>query len=90
MDSNQENAMIVLKAMVESSRVWTSNGDAIRRITGLGCDEINNGVYCLKKMKLVKTLDDISKVKFDFFNVTVLPEGYEYYSENFGKIKGID
>ena len=90
MDSNYENAMIVLKAMVESSRVWTTNGDALRRITNLECDEINNAVPCLEEMGLVKTLREISKVKFDFFNITILPEGYEYYHENFGKIKSID
>ena len=75
MDSNHENAMILLKAMVESSRVWTSNGDALRRITKLGCDEINGAMPCLEEMGLVKTLREVSKVKFDFFNVRVLPEG---------------
>jgi hypothetical protein len=90
MDSNHENAMIILKAMVERSRVNSSNGDVIRKITNLECDEINNAVPCLEEMNLVKTVRDISKVKFDFFNVTILPEGYEYYNKNFGKIKSID
>ncbi len=89
MDSNYENAMIILKAMVERSRV-TSNGDVIRRITNLECDEINNAVPCLEEMKLVKTLAGIKKVKYDFFNVTLVPEGYQYYHENFGKIKSIE
>ena len=90
MNSNYENAMIILKAMVERSRVNTSNGDVIRRITNLEYDEINNAIPCLEEMNLVKTVGNISKVKFDFFNVTILPEGYEYYHTNFGKIKSID
>ena len=49
MDSN-ENAMVILKAMVESSRVWTTNGDALRRITNLECDEINEAIPCLEEM----------------------------------------
>lgn len=79
--------MIILKEMIERSRVWTTNGDAIRRITRLECDEINDGVSCLEKMKLVKTLGGVNKV---FFNVTVLSGGYEYYQEHFGKIKSIE
>lgn len=90
MDSNYENAMIILKAMVERSRVNASNGDVIKRITNLECNEINNAIPCLEEMNLVKTLGDISKVKFDFFNVTILPEGYDYYDKNFGKIKSIE
>ncbi len=90
MDENHENAMLILKAMVERSRVNTSNGDVIRRITNLECDEINSAIPCLEEMKLVKTLHDINKVKFNFFNVTLQPEGYEYYNEHLGKIKKID
>lgn len=90
MDSDYENAMIVLKEMVERSRVRTTNGDAIKRITKLECDEINDAVCCLEKMKLVKTLCDVNKVFFNFFNVTILPEGYTYYNEHLGKIKSIE
>ena len=90
MDDNHENAMIISKAMVERSRVRTSNGDVIRRITGLECDEINGAIPCLEEMKLVKTLRDVNKVFYDFFNVTILPEGYTYYDEHFGKISSID
>ncbi len=90
MDANQKNAMVILKAMVERSRVHTSNGDVIRRITNLECDEINSAIPCLEEMKLVKTLRDINKVKFDFFNVTILPEGYEYYNKHLGKIEKIE
>jgi hypothetical protein len=86
MDSNHENAMIILKAMVEGSRK-RGNGDVIKKLTNLGCNEINNAVPCLEKMKLVKTLPDVNKVMFNFFNVTLLPEGYQYYHENFGKIE---
>lgn len=89
-DSNYENAMVILKEMVERSRVRTTNGDAIRRITKLECDEINEGVYYLKKMKLVKTLPDVNKVFYNFFNVTILPEGYEYYQDHIGKIASIE
>jgi hypothetical protein len=90
MDSNYENAMIILKAMVERSRVNASSGDVIRRITNLECEEINSAIPCLEEMNLVKTLGDISKVNFDFFNVRLLPDGIEYYDKNFGKIKSID
>ncbi len=90
MDTNHENAMIILKAMVERSRVHASNGDVIRRITDLECDEINRAIPCLEEMKLVKTLRDINKVKFDFFNVTILPEGYEYYNKHLGKIERVE
>jgi hypothetical protein len=55
MDPNYENAMIVLKKMVERSRVRATTGDAIRVITNLESDEINDAVFCLEKMKLVKT-----------------------------------
>lgn len=89
MDSEYENAMVILKEMVERSRVRTTNGDAIKRITNLECEEINGGVDCLKRMKLVKTLPDVNKVFYNFFNVTIRPEGYEYYQEHFGKIKSI-
>lgn len=89
-DPKYESAMIILKEMVERSRVRTTNGDAIRRITKLECDEINEGVYCLKKMKLVKTLPDVNKVFYDFFNVTIRPEGYDYYDEHIAKIKSIE
>ena len=47
MDSNQKNAILILKAMVERSRVWTSNGDVIKRITNLEFDEINEAVLLL-------------------------------------------
>ena len=88
MDSNHENAMIILKAMVEGSRK-RGNGDVLRKLTDLGCDEINSAIPCLEGMKLVKTVPDINKVLYDFFNVTLLPEGYRYYHKNFGKIKSI-
>lgn len=90
MESDYENAMIVLKGMVERSRLRTTGGDALRLITNLGCDEINVGVDCLEKMKLVKTERAINKVFFDFANVTVLPEGYNYYNEHLGKIESME
>ncbi|NYB26799.1 MAG: hypothetical protein HVN34_05605 [Methanobacteriaceae archaeon] len=90
MESDYENAMIVLKGMVERSRLRTTGGDALRLITNLGCDEINDGVDCLEKMKLVKTERAINKVFFDFANVTVLPEGYNYYNEHLGKITSME
>lgn len=90
MDSDYENAMIVLKGMVERSRLRTTGGDALRLITNLGCDEINDGVFCLEKMKLVKTERAINKVFFDFSNVTVLPEGFKYYNEHLGKIESME
>lgn len=88
MDSNQENAMIILKAMVEGSR-RRGNGDVIRKITDLGCDDVNNAIPCLEKMHLVKALPSVNKVLYDFFYVTLEPEGYQYYHENFGKIESI-
>ena len=88
MDSDHKNAMIILKAMVEGSR-RRGNGDVIRKLTDLKCNEINNAVPCLEKMKLVKAVPSINKVLFNFFNVTLAPEGYQYYHENFGKIKSI-
>ncbi|WP_424355574.1 hypothetical protein [Methanobacterium sp. MBAC-LM] len=75
---------------MERSRVNASSGDVIRRITNLECEEINSAIPCLEEMNLVKTLGDISKVNFDFFNVRLLPGGIEYYDKNFGKIKSID
>ena len=89
MGSNHENAMIILKAMVEGSRKRGS-GDAIKRMTNLGCDEINDAVPCLEKMNLVRTLPGMKKVRYNFLNVILAPEGCQYYHENFGKIKGID
>lgn len=56
MDSNYENAMIILKVMVERSRVNDSSGDVIRRITNLECEEINCAIPYLEEMNLVKTL----------------------------------
>ena len=89
MDPNYENAMIVLKKMVERSRVRATTGDAIRVITNLESDEINDAVYCLEKMKLVKTLRAINKVFFNFLDVTILPEGFKYYDEPLVKIESI-
>lgn len=76
MDSNHENAMIILKAMVEGSR-RRANGDVIKKLTNLEFDEINNAVPCLKKMKLVKTWPGRSKIRYEFFNVTLLPASYQ-------------
>ena len=90
MDSNYENAMVILKAMVERSRLTASNGDVISRITNLKCDEINKAMPCLEEMNLVRTLSCIKKFHYDFYKVTLAPEGYRYYDENFGKIKSID
>ena len=89
MGSAYENAMIILKAMVEGSRKRGS-GDAIKRMTNLGCDEINEAVQCLKKMKLVKTLPDMKKPRYNFLNVILEPEGCMYYNEHFGKINGVE
>lgn len=87
MGSTQENAMIILKAMVEGSRKRGS-GDAIKRMTNLECDEINRAIPCLEKMKLVRTLPGLKKPRYNFYNVILAPEGCRYYHENFGKIKG--
>jgi hypothetical protein len=89
MDPNQENAMTILKAMVEGSR-RRGTGDVIKRLTGLEFDEINGAVPCLEEMGLVKTLPGRKKVRYEFFNVTLAPEGYQYYNDNFGKIKSIE
>lgn len=90
MDSNYENAILILKAMVERSRVWTSNGDVIRKITNLQCNEINEAVHCLEKKGLINTLAGRSKMRYDFFNVSLSDEGYKYYKENIGKIESIE
>ncbi len=90
MDSNQKNAILILKAMVERSRVWTSNGDVIKRITNLEFDEINEAVLLLEDMGLVTTLPGRSKIRYDFFNVSLSPRGYEYYRRNIGKIESIE
>lgn len=89
MDANQENAMKILKAMVEGSR-FRGNGDVIRRITNLNICEVNEAVPCLYEMGLVKINPIRKKVRYNFFNVTLAPAGYNYYEENFGKIKSID
>ena len=89
MDPNQENAMTILKAMVEGSR-RRGTGDVIKRITNLSFDQINNAVPCLADMGLVQTLPMRKKVRYDFFNVTLAPAGYQYYNDNFGKIKAIE
>jgi len=89
MDPNQENAMKILKAMVESSR-WRGNGDVIKRITNLSFDEINEAVPCLEEMGLVKTLQGRKKIRYEFFNVTLIPAGCDYYNANFGRIKSIE
>lgn len=89
MGSTHENAMLILKAMVEGSRKRGS-GDAIKRMTNLECGEINEGIGCLEKMKLVKTLPGCSKFRYNFLNVILEPEGCRYYSNNFGRISGFD
>ncbi len=90
MDSDYEKAMIVLKGMVERSRLRITGGDALRLITNLDCDEINDAVYCLEKMKLVNASRAVNKVFFDFSTVTILPEGFKYYNEHLGKIESIE
>ena len=88
MGSTQENAMIILKAMVEGSRKRGS-GDAIKMMTHLKCDEINEGIECLEKMHLVKTLPGCNTFRYNFLNVILEPEGCRYYSDHFGKIRDI-
>jgi hypothetical protein len=88
MGSTQENAMIILKAMVEGSRKRGS-GDAIKRMTQLECVEINEGIDCLEKMHLVRTLPGCNKFRYNFLNVILEPEGCRYYNDNFGRIKDI-
>ncbi len=89
MGSTQENAMIILKAMVEGSRKRGS-GDAIKRMTNLECSEINEGIDCLEKMNLVKTLPGVKKFRYNFLNVILEPEGCRYYQNNIGKIDCIE
>ena len=89
MDPNQENAMIILKAMVESSR-WRGSGDVIKRITDLSFDEINQAVPCLEEMGLIKTLDVKNRVRYEFYNVSLKPSACQYYNDNFKKIKSIE
>ncbi|MBI4813485.1 MAG: hypothetical protein HY802_03950 [Methanobacterium sp.] len=89
MDPNQENAMTILKAMVEGSR-RRGNGDVIKMLTNLSFEEINNAVPCLEDMGLVQTLRGRKKIRYEFFNVTLAPAGYQYYNDNFGKIKAIE
>lgn len=87
MDSTYDNAMIILKAMVEGSR-RRGSGDAIKRMTNLKSDEINEAVRYLEKMKLVRTLPGLKRPRYDFLNVILELEGCRYYNENFGRIKG--
>ena len=89
MGNTRENAMKILKAMVESSRKRGS-GDAIKMMTHLESDEINEGIECLKEMKLVRTLPACNKVRYNFLNVILKPEGCRYYSDHFGKIKTVE
>jgi len=89
MDPNQENAMVILKAMVESSR-WRGSGDVIKRITDLSFDEINQAVPCLEEMGLIKTLDVKSRVRYEFYNVSLKPSACQYYNDNVRKIKSIE
>ena len=89
MDPNQKNAMTILKAMVEGSR-RRGNGDVIKRLTNLEFDEINEAVPCLEEMGLVKTLPGRKKLRYEFFNVTLIPDAFDYYNANFGKIKSIE
>ncbi len=89
MGSTRENAMIILRAMVEGSKKRGS-GDALKRMTNLECDEINDGIECLEKMHLVRTLPGCSTFRYNFLNVILEPEGCRYYNDNFGKIKAID
>ncbi|MEN6291391.1 hypothetical protein [Methanobacterium sp. MBAC-LM] len=88
MGSTQENAMIILKAMVEGSKKRGS-GDAIKRMTNLECGEINEGIDCLEKMHLVRTLPGCNTFRYKFLNVILEPEGCRYYSDHFGKIRDI-
>jgi len=89
MGSTQENAMVILKAMVEGSRKRGS-GDAIKRMTNLECSEINEAVTYLEKMHVVRTLPGLKKPRYNFLNVILEPEGCRYYHENFGKIKAVE
>lgn len=90
MDDTQKNAMKILRAMIERSRVWTSNGDVIKRITNLEYNEIDEAIPVLEDMGLVRTLPGRAKIRFQFFNVRVSKDGYKYYNEHFGKISGIE
>ena len=89
MDPNRENAMVILKAMVEGSR-RRGNGDVIKRLTNLSFDEINSAVPCLEDMGLVQTFPGRKKLRYEFLNVTLAPAGYQYYHDHFGKIAVIE
>ncbi|MGB9978107.1 hypothetical protein [Methanobacterium sp.] len=66
--SPRENAMVILKAMVGGSRKRES-GDAIKMMTHLRCDEINEGIECLEKMHMVRTMPSCNKFRYNFLNV---------------------
>lgn len=89
MGFTRENAMKILKAMVEWSRKRGSC-NALKMMTHLKSDEINGVIECLEEMKMVKTLPACNKVEYNFLNVILEPEGCRYYSEHFGRIKATE
>jgi predicted transcriptional regulator len=82
MKSVKNNAITILKAMVEGSQE-RATGDAIKKLTNLRSCEINDAVLYLIKKNLVKPVEGVTKIRYDFLNITVSSRGYEFYSKNY-------
>lgn len=82
MKSVENNAIAILKAMVEGS-LERANGDAIKRLTNLRSKEINDSILYLGQKNLVTLLPSPSPIRYDFLNVTIDDRAYNFYSENY-------
>lgn len=82
MKSVKNNAIAILKAMIEGSQE-RATGDAIKKLTNLIFCEINDAVPYLIQKNLVKPVEGVSKIRYDFLNITVSQIGYKFYSENY-------
>jgi hypothetical protein len=82
MKSVENNAITILKAMVEGS-LERANGDAVKRLTNLRSKEINDGILYLEQKNLVTLLPSPSPIRYDFLNVTIDQRAYNFYSENY-------
>jgi len=82
MKSVENNAIAILKAMVEGS-LERANGDAIKRLTNLRSKEINDSILYLGQKNLVTLLPSPSPIRYDFLNVTIDDRAYSFYSENY-------
>ncbi|AEG18013.1 hypothetical protein [Methanobacterium paludis] len=82
MKSVENNAITIIKAMVEGS-LKRANGDAIKRLTNLRSKEINDGILYLEQKNLVTLLPSPSPIRYDFLNVTIDDRAYSFYSDNY-------